>query len=177
MMGLIRWVFLAAVSLALTAVSVFGAPLLVLLADDAGNLPRCLSWLQTSDATLDGDQYWRDPTAHPTINRLPRYLRRLIWIWRNPGGGFDERVAGATIDRTMARLVRGNPWISNQPYAPGWCWARVGSAWMLYVVWPTLPGRCLRLYLGWKLMGAVQHPDVPDRVPIVLTFNPIMPRN
>lgn len=31
--------------------------------------------------------------------------------------------------------------------------------------------------LGWKLMGAVQHPDVPDRVPIVLTFNPIMPRN
>jgi hypothetical protein len=177
MIGLARWVILAAVSLVLTAATVLSAPILVLLADDAGNLPRWLSWLQTSDATLDGDQYWRDPAAHSTINRLPRYLRRLIWLWRNPGGGFDEHIAGVTVDRTMPRRVRGNPMTSNQPFTPGWCCARIGSAWMLYVVLPTLPGRCLRLYAGWKLMGAIHEPDKPDRAPLVLTFNPIMKRN
>lgn len=171
-MSFLKWLFLAAVSLVLTAVSVFGAPVLVLLAGADGNLPRGLSWLQTADATLDGDQYWRDPAAHPLINRLPRYLRRLLWMWRNPGGGFDQRVAGVEVHAPVRWW--GDAGTSNLPGHAGWCIALTASAWMLYLVTPWWPGRCLRVYLGWKLMRAVHEPGFSGRLPLVLSANPFM---
>jgi len=171
-MSFVKWVLFAAVSLTLTAVSVLAAPILVLFAGADGNLPSCLSWLQTDDATLDGDVYWQDPTAHPIVNRLPRYLRRVLWMWRNPGGGFDDDVAGVTI--TAPPRWWGDSHTSNQPGHAGFCFAIVPGGWMLYIVLPWGFGRCLRMYLGWKLMSAVDAPSFTGRLPLVLSINPVM---
>lgn len=171
-MSFVKWLVLAAVSLVLTVVSVLGAPVLVLLAGSDGNLPARLSWLQTDDATLDGDQYWRDPTAHPLVNRLPRCLRRVLWMWRNPGGGFDENVAG--VDVAAPPRWWGDPQTSNQPGHAGLCFAVVPGGWMLYIVLPWGFDRCFRAYLGWKLMQAVHEPDFRGRLPLVLSVNPFM---
>jgi len=165
------WPVLVLVSLLLTVVTAIGAPLWVSLADASGNVPVWLSWLQTSDNTLDGDAPWQDPAVHPWMCRLPPFWKRVCWMWRNPGGGFDIGPAGATIDQCIR--WRGNPDTSNQGGSGGVCVAWASQAWMVYIVIP-YGSHCFRAYLGWKLMDAVHDSNFTGRLPLVFSINPFM---
>jgi phage pi2 protein 07 len=58
--------------------------IVVLFADDAGNLPKCLKYFQTFDNTLDAG----------TNKFSSRYLNRVMWLMRNPAYGWDYYVFG-----------------------------------------------------------------------------------
>lgn len=177
------WPFYAAFSMVLMLISIPLAPLLVLIAGNNDRLPGFLNWFQTQDADLDGDEGWWDVESHPVIISLPRYLRRVLWLWRNPSDGFDYRVA-ARLSFIEKYKVYGNPEIRNRPYPGrgGWCFAVAGKWWMFYLVMPYgSSGRCLRIYLGWKLMGFINHKENPEDTkdksyglfPLVCAINPV----
>ena len=72
---------LALVSFLFTLLTYVLAPLLAMTADAGGNLPVCLRWFQTFDATLDeGRNYGYTGSA---------WWVRTRWLWRNPGYGLD----------------------------------------------------------------------------------------
>lgn len=60
-----------------------------LFANAGGWLPNWLAWVQTFDDTLDAGQ--RDGKYSPN---MPRYLARVMWLYRNPTYGFDYWVLG-----------------------------------------------------------------------------------
>jgi len=87
------------------------APLLALTCDAQGNLPVFLRWFQTQDNTCDAGwkvqgnygTYLTDGTV-PTGATLWWY--RTLWLWRNPGYGFDYGPLGVAVDTTQWRVVQ-----------------------------------------------------------------------
>lgn len=53
-------------------------------ASSDGWLPRWLWWFQTPDNSIDGDNSFNKPSLHPYITKMPRYIRRVLWLIRNP---------------------------------------------------------------------------------------------
>ena len=74
----LKWFLLIPVSFAITLASWVIAPIAVLLADSDGCLPKWLRWASTASTNLDGDSYNRSRWKS-------RYIRRVWWMWRNPG--------------------------------------------------------------------------------------------
>ena len=152
-------------------------PLVVLFADKDGNLPVYLKYFGTHDNTLDGDEGWRSklPWLDWQNNKLHRYVKRVLWLYRNTGYGFSYYVSGYDLDASTV-VVSGDPTIRNRPYPAqsGWCFAYDKSkpilwrGWMLYVVYG-YGSRCVRLYLGWKFMGFTS-----GRKMLAFHFNPFM---
>jgi hypothetical protein len=159
-------------SLILTIIAVIGSPLWVTFADSKGNLPNWLSWLQTTDNTLDGDYGWNDPTQHPVMNKLTPFWKRVCWMIRNPGGGFDQNVVGINITSQVNYI--GNPKVNNQNNTQGYCIAWNKQGWMIYFVTQDETNTCIRGYFGWKLMDSVDNPNFTGRLPLVFSFNPFM---
>ena len=64
----------------------------------------------------------------------------------------------------------------QHPDGSGWCFATCGDAWMLFIwrPWGRLLGinRGLRVYLGWKLRGEIDHPADTQRAMLVTHINP-----
>lgn len=98
------------------------APWLALFANSAGNLPKWLSWFQTFDNTLDagwnvqgnfGD-YLKTGIA-PT--GLTLWWYRTLWLYRNPGYGFDYWLLGITFDSSQwtVRVNNARWWIATGP--------------------------------------------------------------
>lgn len=92
MLRLLLYLVLFPLNLIVLLVACILAPLLPLFASNDGWLPKWLSWFQTPDASLDGDSGWRNTSKHPCVNKLPRYLRQVLWLWRNPSYGFNWTV-------------------------------------------------------------------------------------
>ncbi|CAB5155656.1 hypothetical protein UFOVP150_21 [uncultured Caudovirales phage] len=171
----VYWLVCASASVAMSILAWLLAPAIVLFAKKDGYLPRCLSLFGQEDNSLDGDDPWRDATAHPTVNRMPKYIRRILWLWRNPAQVFDAKVA-ATVSSVDVVRVFGDDLVSDQPYfKAGYCYATVGKFWMLYVCLPTFPGMCCRIYCGWKLMDFL-HVTRPDVARLTIGCNPFMTR-
>lgn len=157
------WLAHALISFLATLLSYLIAPIIVPFA--ATRLPKAFRWMETYDNDLDGDNGWK--TEH--FVGWPRYIKRVLWLWRNPVGTLDYWL-GATVDKPR---VWGDPKTSNRPGHSGLCFARSGRFWMLYYVrqWGESK-RCLRIYLGWKLMSAVH--GNRGRFPLVYSINPLM---
>ncbi|MCB6182298.1 hypothetical protein LIN78_01850 [Leeia sp. TBRC 13508] len=158
-----KWLLLTTVGIVLSIIQIITSPLLALW---PSKLPQSLSWFQTVDYDLmgDGGHYarWADK---------PAYLQRLAWLLRNPTDGWDYQNASVVTDLTLVHWS-GDSQTSNRPGHSGWCKARLPSGeWMLYVIyrWPGT-SKCLRIYLGWKLMGAVH--GSTGRYPLVCVPNP-----
>lgn len=93
--------------------------IVVLFADKDGNLPRCLYWFQTFDATLyqgqisrERDVYngspsdtWRQFIAYP-LTAWQRYLNRALWLFRNSAYGFDYYLFGIDFKPENWRCVK-----------------------------------------------------------------------
>jgi hypothetical protein len=171
----IYWSACAFMSVVMSIIAWIFAPLMVLFAGDDGRLPRLISWFGQEDNSLDGDEPWRDSTAHPLVNAMPRYIRRILWLWRNPAQVFDALVSASVVAKDVTRVF-GDESVSDQPYfKAGYCYATVGKFWMLYVCFPTFPGMCCRIYCGWKLMDFL-HGTRPDIARLTIGCNPFMTR-
>lgn len=168
------WLLLSLFGLVLTVIQILLSPLLALW---KVRLPWCLSWFQTQDNPLMGDSGHYERWAWLYLKAplwLAAYVQRLAWLLRNPTDGFDTKFGAVFRKDTDILTVWGNPKTSNRPLESGWCYAELYNGkhyWMLYVVyrWP-YTNRCLRIYLGWKLMGAVH--GEPGRYPMVFVPNP-----
>jgi len=160
------WLLLLPTSLLMTVLGYVLAPILPLFASVDGWLPRWLWWFQTPDNSLDGDADWR-------ARNLPRYVGRVGWLLRNPAYGYDWGVLAAHIAPDAPFACYGNPEVQDHPlFAPGWVIFRHGDYWRFYLVWPSFPGRYLRVNLGWKITPDRQN----DPCQFVFSGNPFMAR-
>lgn len=154
----IGWLIRLVVNLAMLGAAMLLAPVLPLFATD-GWLPSWLSWFQTSDSSLDGE----DPNFQEKVSWCKiRYLRQVLWLWRNPAYGMDDApFMRFVVTAGSKHAMVGRPDVSNLPLRPGWVfhtYTKDGKieAFQLYFVWDyVLFGhRCVRINLGWKMWNA-----------------------
>jgi hypothetical protein len=171
----LKWLLLSIASIALTVVVYIFALALPVFAKSDGYLPDWLCWLGQWDNSLDGDEGWNDATQHPTVAKLPKYLRRVLWLYRNPAQWFDYNRASMQITADDTRVIYGNEAVGGKPFTAGWCFAWVGGSWMFYVAYPTFPGMYLRVYFGWKLWDCI-HSGGTDTAQVTISANPFLTR-
>lgn len=186
-MAVLKWLLFAILKTIAYLAALVIVPFAVPFAED-GWLPRWLWWLQTPDNSLDGDNGWR--TEHLLIlNRrgdkwdwLRTYLKRVLWLYRNPCYGFAIDVLGADLGLDFFMEHRGDRLTSNRPGHSGyviytvytdngsWGFSESPQYWQFYFVkqWGK-SSRCLRVNLGWKLWGSIAR----TRRQFVLSINPL----
>jgi hypothetical protein len=158
-------------------------PLVVLFADDDGNLPRWLYWFQTHDSSLDQPEEWVAKhwnkwflyRENDKLYCLKRYLRRVKWLYRNTGYAFRYNILGYDVNKNDWIIVHDDENISDVAGVTGWhfsydalkpLWKR---GWCFYLVRGY--GRyCIRAYFGWKFY----HKRNDKRIMLAMHFNPIM---
>lgn len=118
-------------------------------------LPNWLSWFQTPDNSLDGDNGWK--TEHWQWRyKLPAplcsYVGRVGWLWRNPGYGFG--VVYMSGDPIVAGFS-GNEHVNDDPGVEGYC--LVSSQGLFQFVWVKKIGTDRSIYcnFGWNIKGLV----------------------
>jgi hypothetical protein len=149
-----RWLLLLPIDLLATPWCWLTAPIVVLFSDGSGWLTRRLWWYQTPDNSLDGDNGWR--TEH--FVGWPRYIKRVLWLWRNPmyGLAWDGPLA-AKIKVGDLVATAGDPWIKNRQNAiAGSYFCTVGDHWNYKLVQPLYGDTALMLEFGWKLQEFAQ---------------------
>lgn len=146
-MKIVLWLALLIPNLVVELAAWIVAPVLGLLVNEAGRLPRGLRVFETADNTAFGD-----PDHARRWAGRSRYRRFVAWFWRNPSYGFSNGPLRAHTSGPVH--VSGNIWVSDRPLVEGWCLRRTGEGyWHLYVVRRWALDLCLRLNVGWKLAG------------------------
>lgn len=126
--------------------------IVALFADDAGNLPRCLKWFQTFDASLDegmnarrnelaaglGGDAWAAFIAYPR-SQFEIYRNRALWLFRNTGYGFDYYLLGVRWNPNDWRVIR---YVETDALL---LFIAVGNGFNLY-----MESRYGMVKLGWK---------------------------
>lgn len=172
------WTLYLVVSIAFNILAVLLAPILPAFATSEGVLPKWLEWFGTPDNTLDGDQ--SDWTSLPNGS----YLRRVLWLWRNPAYCFEQRVLGARVTEDMLTYVSGDIWIKNRANAvEGSYYTEFGGWWNWKWIEQISEGMCVMVEFGWKLQDVLQDPKSftePTNVQFVCSvrlsaFNPKNP--
>lgn len=182
-MAILKWLLFAVAKILVYLLALIITPLLVLFEED-GWLPNWASWFQTHDNSLDGDKGWR--TEHLLFlnpkgdewDALRIYLKRVLWLYRNPCYGFARDVLGANLeDDNFIIAIYGDRRTSNSPGHSGWLLRKLylyssvnllgADYWQFYYVrqWGNT-AKCLRINLGWKLWGDSK------RRQFVLSLNP-----
>lgn len=167
----VRWFLLAVLDLIVTGVSIPLAFVLPFFAIGRPTLPAWLSWFQTPDNPLDGDEGWR--TQHWQWRyRLPAplatYVGRVGWLLRNPVYGFDTSVLGFDAGAKVEISKRG-PSALGGTLATGWFFATALNldgtrAWQFYAV-KVWGRKASRVNFGWKLWQA------PGRCQFAMSIN------
>ena len=175
----IKWALLAPVSLFMAVFARLLCPILPLFANEEGYLPSWLWWFQTPFDSLDGDSDSRE--RHPGKGKLATYWRRVCWLWRNAGYGFDMRVCGIEVKPdTDNIMIEGDPDIGDDPHQHEgtctWIAYRKGKpiAWQwMYIKHYELLGihKCVRIGFGWKIWSEEKLYDEPAQY--WLYFNPV----
>jgi hypothetical protein len=144
-----------------------------LFANDQGNLPKALRWLQTFDASLDAG--WQDGYLPVSWGhtRFKRYWARVYWLYRNPVYGLDYGLLGLPFDPQKWRVVR------HLQTPTCVLFMALGPAFNLYY-----HGRWGLLKLGWKAWNywdghrwKTSPWGKKWRVPVCCSFNPFQRRN
>lgn len=165
----IKWVFYVPAMLLVTALTFPLAFVLPLFAEEreglmdnntklgrGAYLPGWLSWFQTPDNSLDGDEGWR--TEHWQWRfKLPEpfctYIGRIGWLWRNPGYGFG--LVQITERDCVSFTCDGDPNVSDNTTREGWFYIETPSYWQLRYIKRVSDTRCVYLNLGWNIQGAL----------------------
>lgn len=146
------------------------SPLLPLFAIGKDNLPDYLSWFTTPNANLDGDSGFQKRYLWATN----KYLRRVIWLTRNPAGGWCWSPAGKYIDKGVKIHFKGTQNVSER--VPGWqfIWADDYSCCQFRLYTKPRLGKLLKLRLGWKMRSLANDGVSPgELVKYCWTFNPV----
>jgi len=110
---------------------------------EALRLPLWLSWFDTPDNPLIGDQNWF--LRHPKCT----YLNQVMWLYRNSLYGLKWTVLARDVEQV--RWVQGNPNIGYQGSRFGTLSIRQSNgAWQFKIVKPIL-GKIFEGNFGWLL--------------------------
>lgn len=179
----VKWLFFMLSEKFMDILNLFTAPIVVLFARADGWLPSWLSWWQTPDNSLDGDEPWqagRRPFAKNT--GICRYLNRVAWLYRNSMYGYANQVVGVKKDATYLlttnfgtpRGVSGKPPDYERDGGAPLSWRLYDGqrlvAFQMYWLWPWSAKKCLRLNIGWKLWD--WYNPLWNSCNCVLSFNP-----
>lgn len=143
------WLAILPFVLLMEVVAVLLAPVLPLFSWDA-KLPVWLSWFQTPDNNLMGDDghYARWSGKSP-------YLQMVAWLLRNRAYGFKWGICG-----TAAKSYRcyGTPGIGNRhSYKPGKMFLFDNEGfWYYKCVAPITDSYCWQIAFGWQLNAPIK---------------------
>lgn len=173
---MLRYTALVVVQLAFGLLARVLAPLLSLFT--AKGWPTWGAWFWTPDNDPCGDR--SDWTTLP----VGSYWRRVFWLWRNPGYGFDASVVAVKLQRGDLLVTTGyannlgtgpsHPGASGTQRRTVWRDGRV-IAWEYYYVKQWRADMCVRTRTGWKVpIGPDGDIDVTRPATLVFSFNPFM---
>lgn len=131
------------------------------------SLPPWAWWWDNADDGINGDDGWRK-------EHCPDYTSfgcRYRWLaLRNRAHNFSRHVVGYKVSPGTRYRSWGDPLTGNRPGHSGWyvVTAAGGRAFCFYLIrrWPGTE-RCLRVYVGWKLLGLPKS-DVPRALVLAL---------
>lgn len=154
------------INLAFTAIAWILSPVLPAFASKDGWLPKWLWWFQTPDASLDGDSGWKDTSNHPYINKLPRYLRQVLWLIRNPAYGFSWTVLATSPLPSNPYHYFGDLYAKDKEGMFGWCfsWIEDTHYFHLKIYQKTIFSKCLKFRIGWNLTNSLIDKSYPNKV-------------
>ena len=169
-MKFIKYTCLAVTNILMFFIGSFLSIYLPVFAIGKDHLPSWLSWFDTPDNTLDGDDGYK--TLHApfkgTQTGIKQYINRWFWLLRNPSYGFDISVLGATVTE-LPVVIKGDLLVSNnQNLTTGRKTGLSGSVYITddsnhfeyyYVRQWGSSSKCFRLRLGWKLSGYINAPQ------------------
>lgn len=140
-------------SIIMTLVGFVIAPILPFFAKD-GWLPSWLSWFQTPDNSLDGDDGWK--TEHWLWRyKLPEaicsYVGRVGWLWRNPTYGYGLVILENPTEPTYI----GNPKVNDNPGVEGSCLVTGNGLFQFVFVKKISDTKCFYLNCGWNIKGLI----------------------
>lgn len=132
-------------------------------------LPNWLSWFQTPDNSLNGDEAWLNMQeghwawramlqGYPTIQK---YFGRLGWLLRNPAQGFEcsDSIAADILSTDVVHCL-GNPLINDKPNGvAGYCFTKIGHYWNLCVIIRIGKSKCCKIDIGWMLKTYAEQPS------------------
>lgn len=168
----LKWALFAPFSIVATILCVLFAPIIALYAtmqdglinngNDFGlgpRLPSWLSWFQTPDNSLDGDNGWK--TEHwqwrfslPAF--LCAYVGRVGWLWRNPGYGFGVVRFNSAVPVTAT--YAGNQSVNDSPGIEGYCLVNAGGLFQLVWIKRITANKCIYVNIGWNIKGLINEP-------------------
>jgi hypothetical protein len=169
-MKYIKWAAMVPVMLLVTLATVILAPVLALcvekrvgVIDNGTNIGEAyylftwLSWFQTPDNSIDGDQGWR--TEHWQWRfKLPLplavYVGRVGWLWRNPGYGFGL----IRVINYGQVTITGTYGIETNPLVEGSLLIEDPSYFQYRLVKRISAGKALYMNLGWNIKGIYEAP-------------------
>ena len=154
----LKWFLFLIPSLAFDVIGRLLTPVVVLFASDDGWLPEWLSWFQTPDNSLDGDRGHKERWGTST-EAWPTYVRRVAWLWRNCGYGFNINVIGFKHQEGDVKEVIGDEAVGDKTGVSGTCRWKVFREGKLvcfqiyYVKHYKIFGhwKCVRAGCGWKI--------------------------
>lgn len=144
----LKWALMVPVSLFLTVVAFPLAIVLPFFAKD-GWLPNWLSWFQTPDNSLYGDDGWKNEHWLWTTNQ---YIRQVGWLWRNPAYGFGcVKMTGDPIIATYT----GNERVNDSPLSEGYIIVHSQNLFQLTWCKKITTTKCLYFVFGWNIKGLI----------------------
>lgn len=167
MSRVVSYVLLLLADWAMTLTAWILAPVLPMFAIE-GHLPDFLSWFDTPDNPLDGDSgFISEHAPYPGEQTgVKRYVNRVAWLLRNPAYGFTYSVLSHDV-ASMPRVIHGDPLVSDSKNVTtgratglsGCVIVSEDDAFEFYYVrqWGS-SANCLRLRLGWKMLGFINQP-------------------
>lgn len=159
MMGLVCWLL---------------SPVLPLFAIGRDTLPSWLSWFQTPDAPLDGDSGFAE--LYPP-EKWPRYVRRVLWLIRNPAYGFAWSVLAYEPTSNRYRWY-GSVMPEDRHTKTGWFYVvQPDGRFEFSCRYPSIPGRQIRFRFGWRIVGIATDPNWGGRQKYIFTLNPVKSAN
>lgn len=167
-MGFLKYLLFIVLHVIMILVTIGLSPILPAFAIGKPILPKWLSWFQTPDNPLDGDEGFI--TKHAPFKGqqkgVKQYINRIVWILRNPYYGLAYGSMGATIKDTPV-VVKGNRYVSNDGNRDlerhvgqsGYVLVKSGKHFELYLVYQHgKSAKCFMARFGWKMLGFLNHP-------------------
>jgi len=118
-------------------------------------LPSWLSWFQTPDNSIDGDQGWREEHMQWRFKFPPiiaTYLGRVGWLWRNPAYGYGiVELFGNPIIATYYGDIK----VNDDPGHEGSCMIESHNIFQYVYVKKLWTNKSIYLVFGWNIKGLV----------------------
>ena len=169
----IQYTILAVISIPITLLGFILAPILPLLANNDGWLPKWLWWFQTPDNSLNGDTGWQNEHWQWRFKlpiSLSIYIGQVGWLLRNPAYAFGVKYINGNNETTYI----GNPNISDNIGAcEGWLFVRSNGLFQFtYVKRIFNTNKCIYINLGWNIRALTNPYNRRDNYEATFVFSP-----